>query len=132
MGAAENKKLIKTYFKYIQTGDARLPLMLADDVTWWVPPGSDMAGLYEGKPKVLELMGSGVGLYDQTTPMTIDVQEMVAEGGTVCVQFVLSAKTAKGRDYRNHYHFVFKLKRGKISAVKEYVDTKYAHDVLFT
>jgi len=48
------------------------------------------------------------------------------------VQFVLSAKTAKGRDYRNHYHFVFKLKRGKIAAVKEYVDTKYAHDVLFT
>ena len=132
MGAAENKKLIETYFERISTGDPKLSEMLADEVTWWVPPGSDMAGLYEGKAKVLELMGSGIGLYDQTVPMQIDVQEMVAEGNTVCVQFVLSAKTAKGRDYRNHYHFVFKTKRGKISAVKEYVDTKYAHDVLFT
>ena len=130
MGAAEAKKLIKTYFKLIATGSPKLPDLLADDVTWWVPPGSDMAGLYEGKAKVLELMGSGVGLYDQSSPMVIDVEEMVAEGNTVCVQFVLSAKTAKGRDYRNHYHFVFKLRRGKISAVKEYVDTKYAHDVL--
>jgi uncharacterized protein len=132
MPASDAKKLIKTYFKRIQTGDPRLPDLLADDVTWWVPPGSDMAGTYEGKAKVLELMGSGIGLYDQTVPMQIDVQEMVAEGSTVCVQFVLSAKTAKGRDYRNHYHFVFKTKRGKISAVKEYVDTKYAHDVLFS
>ena len=132
MAAADAKKLVKTYFKRIQTGDPKLPELLADDVTWWVPPGSAMAGLYEGKAKVLELMGSGIGLYDQTVPMTIDVEEMVAEGNTVCVQFVLSAKTAKGRDYRNHYHFVFKTKRGKISAVKEYVDTKYAHDLLFS
>ena len=130
--ANDAKKLIKTYFKRIQTGDPTLPDLLADDVVWWVPPGSDMAGTYEGKAKVLELMGSGIGLYDQTVPMQIDVQEMVAEGSTVCVQFVLSARTAKGRDYRNHYHFVFKTRRGKISAVKEYVDTKYAHDVLFS
>jgi uncharacterized protein len=132
MGAAENKKLIQTWFERISAGDPNLPEMLADDVTWWVPPGSDMAGTYEGKARVLELMGSGVALYDPTTPMTLDVQEMVAEGSVVCVQLVLSAKTAKGRDYRNHYHFVFELERGKIRAVKEYVDTKYAHDVLFT
>ena len=72
MGAAEAKKLIKTYFKLISTGSPKLPELLADDVTWWVPPGSDMAGLYEGKAKVLELMGSGVGLYDQSSPMLGD------------------------------------------------------------
>ena len=132
MGTAENKKLIATYFERISAGDPTLPEMLADDVTWWVPPGSVMAGSYEGKAEVLELMGRGVGLYDPTTPMTLDVQGMVAEGSTVCVQLVLSAKTARGRDYRNHYHFVFEVEQGKIRAVKEYVDTKYAHDVLFT
>ena len=132
MGAAENKKLIETYFARISAGDPKLTDMLADDVTWWVPPGSAMAGTYEGKAKVLELIGSGIGLYDPTTPMTIDVQQMVAEGSTVCAQIVLSARTAKGRDYRNHYHFAFEIERGKIRAVKEYIDTKYAHDVLFT
>jgi hypothetical protein len=132
MGAAENKKLIRTYFKRIATGDPKVAEMLADDVAWWVPPGSDMAGTYEGKAKVLEMMGSGIGLYDPTVPMKITVEDMVAEGSSVCVQFVLEAKTAKGRDYRNHYHFVFKLRRGKIALVKEYVDTKYAHDLLFS
>lgn len=132
MGAAENKKLIRSYFKKIATGDPTLPDLLADDVVWWVPPGSAMAGSYEGKAKVLELMGSGIGLYDQTVPMKITVEDMVAEGASVCVQFVLEARTAKGRDYRNHYHFAFKLRRGKIVLVKEYVDTKYAHDLLFS
>lgn len=131
MSASENKDLIESYFQKIATGAPDLPDLLADDIVWWVPPGSDMAGTYEGKAKVLELMGSGVNLYDPSEPMTIDVEEMVAEGDTVCVQFVLSAKTAKGRDYKNHYHFVFKLAHGKICRVKEYVDTKYAHDLLF-
>ena len=71
MGAAENKKLIRSYFKMIATGSPKLPELLADDVVWWVPPGSDMAGTYEGKAKVLELMGSGVGLYDPSVPMKI-------------------------------------------------------------
>ena len=118
MGAAENKKLIKSYFKMIATGSPKLPDLLADDVVWWVPPGSDMAGTYEGKAKVLAFMGSGVGLYDPSVPMKISVEDMVAEGSSVCVQFVLEAKTAKGRDYKNHYHFVFKLRRGKIALVR--------------
>jgi ketosteroid isomerase-like protein len=132
MDAAANKRLIETYFDKIAKGDPTLPEMLADDVVWWVPPGSDMAGTYRGKPAVLEMMGKGIGLYSPTEPMRISVEKIVAEGDDVCVQFVLEATTAKGRRYRNHYHFAFALRGGKISSVKEYVDTKYAHDVLFS
>ena len=132
MGAASNKRLIAGYFDKITKGDPTLPEMLADDVTWWVPPGSDMAGTYRGKAAVLAMMGAGVGLYSQAEPMKITVEKMVAEGDDVCVQFVLEALTAKGRRYRNHYHFAFTLRGEKIAAVKEYVDTKYAHDLLFS
>jgi ketosteroid isomerase-like protein len=132
MGAAENKRLIESYFDKIGRGDPTLPELLADDVVWWVPPGSDMAGTYRGKTAVLEMMGKGIGLYSQTEPMKISLEKIVAEGDDVCVQFVLSAKTAKGRDYRNHYHFAFVVRGGKIAHVKEYVDTKYAHDLLFS
>jgi uncharacterized protein len=132
MAAGESKKLIESYFARISQGDPTLPEMFHDDIVWWVPPGSDMAGTYQGKAAVLEMMGKGMGLYSHTDPMTIHVEELVAEGDTVCAQFVLAAKTAKGRDYRNHYHFVFKLRGEKIVLVKEYVDTRYAHETLFT
>ena len=132
MGASENKALIEQYFQKISAGDPSVPDAFADGITWWVPPGSDMAGLYEGKEAVLGMFAKGIGLYSQTDPMVIEVGELVAEGDTVCAQVVITAKTAKGKDYRNHYHFVFKLSAGQIREVREYVDTKYAHDVLFS
>jgi hypothetical protein len=131
MGSPENKRLVKDYFERVGSGDPSALDVLSDDVNWWVPPGSDMAGLYEGKEAVIGLFMKGVGLYSQTDPMKIRVEELVAEADTVCAQVIIEAKTAKGREYRNHYHFVFKLRDGKIRAVKEYVDTQYAHDVLF-
>ena len=132
MGIAENKQVITEYFGSLAKGDYPAAIgKFADDITWWVPPSSPMAGTYEGKDAVLGLFASGTGLYDPSVPMKISVEDMVAEGASVCVQFVLEAKTARGRDYKNHYHFVFKIRRGKIALVKEYVDTKYAHDLLF-
>lgn len=131
MAPAENKQRIRDYYAKVSSGDPSVPDLLTDDVTWWIPPGSDMAGFYDGKPAVLGMFARGLGLYSQSDPMRIEIEELVAEGDTVCAQVVIAAKTAKGRDYENHYHFVFKLRDGRIRAVKEYVDTRYAHDVLF-
>jgi ketosteroid isomerase-like protein len=80
---------------------------------------------------VLGLFAKGIALYSTTDPFRVHVEELVAEAETVCAQVVIEARTAKGREYRNHYHFVFKVRDGKIRAVKEYVDTLYAHRVLF-
>jgi hypothetical protein len=131
MGAAENKRLVKDYFDCVSRGDPGALDFFSDDVNWWVVPGSDMGGLYEGKPAVLGLFAKGIALYSTTDPFRVQIDELVAEAETVCAQVVIEARTAKGGEYRNHYHFVFKVRDGKIRAVKEYVDTLYAHRVLF-
>ena len=126
-----NKAVVHEYLRAMSSGDPRLPELLTEDVTWWVPPSSPLGGLREGKAKVLELMASGVGLYDMTVPFEIEVEAVVGDGDWVAVQMVMSARTAKGQPYRNHYHFAFRLRDGKICAVKEYVDTLYAQRMLF-
>ena len=130
MGSAENKALVQEYFQKIQSGDASLPELLHDDVEWWVPQGSRMGGTVRGKPAVLELMGSSVGLYDPSIPLKVTIEEIIAEGDWVCVQFVIDAKTARGADYHNDYHFAFRIREGRIARVKEYVDTAYANAML--
>jgi uncharacterized protein len=35
-----------------------------------------------------------------------------------------------GKTYQNKYHFLFQVRDGKIQAVKEYLDTTHANDVL--
>lgn len=133
MGAAENKEIVRKYFEAVNKGDSETVVgTFADDCVWWVPPGSDMAGTYEGKEAVLGLFGQGVALYDPNTPLKVEIQELVADGDKVAAQVVISAKTAKGKPYKNHYHFAFRLRNGQFVHVKEYVDTAYAHRVLFS
>ena len=126
-----NKELVRRYLRAMSSGDPALPELLTEDVTWWVPPSSPLGGLKEGKPAVLALMGSGIGLYDATVPFGIEVEAMVADDEWVAVQMVMTARTAKGADYRNFYHWAFRVRDGRICAVKEYVDTLYAQKMLF-
>jgi hypothetical protein len=41
-------------------------------------------------------------------------------------------ETFLSRIYENYYHLMFEVTNGKVSAVREYVDTLYAKDVLFS
>ena len=129
MGIEENKALVREYFRRMQAGEPTVAEMMDDEITWWVPQSSELGGTHRGKAKVLELMGKGVDLYQ--LPMKILVEEMVAERDWVCVQLVVEAKTAAGRPYRNDYHFAFRIRDGRIAAVREYVDTQYAKELLF-
>lgn len=126
-----NKQLVRRYLAAMASGDPTLPDLLSDDVTWWVPPSSPLGGLHEGKAAVLALMASGVGLYDASVPFGIEVEVLIGEGEWVALQMVMTARTAKGAPYRNHYHWAFRVRDGRICAVKEYVDTLAAQRLLF-
>ena len=131
MDTARNKEIVRGFFAAMSRGDPKLPELFCDDIGWWVPPEANLGGLHQGKPAVLALMASGIGLYDLTTPMRVEIEQLVAEGDWVCAQLVIEARTARGEPYRNHYHFAFRLRDGRIALVKEYVDTLYADRKLF-
>jgi ketosteroid isomerase-like protein len=131
VSTSENKLRVRAYFDAMGRGDPSLPDLLTEDVTWWAPPSSPLGGLHEGKDAVLKLMGSGIDLYDRNAPMKIDISSMVAEGDRVCVEMTLEARTARGEEYLNHYHFAFRLRDGRICEVREHVDTLYAQRKLF-
>jgi hypothetical protein len=129
MGIEENKALVREYFRRMQAGEAAVADLMTDDVTWWVPHSSELGGTHRGKAAVLAMMGKGVDLYQP--PLRVTIEEMVAEREQVCVQLVVEAKTAAGLPYRNDYHFAFRVRDGRIAGVREYVDTKYASELLF-
>jgi ketosteroid isomerase-like protein len=126
----QTRALVQRYFEAMQAGSKALPELLADDVSWWVPPSSPLGGLHEGKAKVLALMARGVALYDG--PLAITLESLIAEGDRAAVQLVIDGRTAKGEPYHNFYHFAFRVRDGKICAVREYVDTLYAQQKLFS
>lgn len=130
--ASINKQIIRDYFDAVASGaNEKVAAILADDVVWWVPPSSPMAGTYEGKEAVFGMFAKGVSLY-APEPMKIEILGMVADDEKVAAEVHITAKTAKGAEYSNYYHFLFTIGGGQIRGVKEYVDTLYAQRTLFS
>ena len=129
MSSENTKALVCRYFELMKAGSPELPALLSEDVTWWAPPSSPLGGLHEGKAKVLALMGQGVALY--SGPLRVTIESLIAEGDEAAAQLVIDGRTAKGEPYHNFYHFAFRVRDGKICAVREYVDTLYAQRMLF-
>ena len=107
---------------------------LRDDVVWegmgmdYLPNGSR----YEGKDAIVrDLLPTLTEVYDLET-LAFDVRGIVADGPNVVVEWVVNAKTPRGRSYDNvAYCVVFSVTDGAIGAVREYTDTRYAKRVLF-
>ena len=55
---------------------------------------------------------------------------LTAEGERVAVEAESYGETATGKIYNNLYHFLFEVRDGKIQAVREYLDTIHAKEVL--
>jgi ketosteroid isomerase-like protein len=128
MTISENKALIRSYFDAISHGEADIADLFADEISWWVPAGSDFGGLHEGKEAVMAFLAGGVGYYAEEAPMLITIEQIIAEDDWVACQFTIEATTASGKPYKNYYHFAFQIEQGKIRFVKEYLDTHYAKE----
>jgi len=128
---ARNLALIERYFGLMASGDPELASLFADDARWVTPASSPMAGPFEGKAAVLELMGGGIGLYDAEYPFEIHQDAAAATGESVFVEMTMTARTSHGEPYKNRYVFVFTIREGLICEVHEHLDTLYAQKLLF-
>ncbi len=125
------RAIVERYFEMMRAGDPEIASLFADDVRWIAPGSSPVGSLHEGKPAVLELMSTGLGLYDTTRPMEMDFTAIAAEGERVFVEMTLRATTRSGEPYENQYVFVFCIRDGRIIEIHEYLDTLYAQEKLF-
>ncbi len=52
--------------------------------------------------------------------------QVTAEENRVAVTAESKGKHSNGKEYNNHYHFLFTIENGKVIKVKEYLDTEHA------
>jgi hypothetical protein len=132
MSAEESKKIVLGFVEDLSHGNLdNVTAAFADDVTWWLPGSLPVSGTYTGKKEVLEGFFGKALPYFEPNSMSIHVQSAIAEDNAVAVEWIAKGKSAKGKTYENYYHVRFDLKDKKIQAVREYVDTLYAKDVVF-
>jgi ketosteroid isomerase-like protein len=132
MSADESKKFVLKFIEDLSAGNIdAVTAAFADDVSWWLPGSLPVSGTFNGKKAILEdFFGTAFPFFAPDT-LSIHVQSAIAEDNAVAVEWIAKASTAKGKTYENFYHVRFDLKDGKIHAVREYLDSLYAKDVLF-
>jgi uncharacterized protein len=128
MSVEANKKVVADFFENRSAGNGPAILAaLADSATWWLAGNFALSGT-RTKQQFAELLGGLGSKIDG--PLTLKVTGVTAEGDKVAVEAESYAKMKSGKTYQNQYHFLITLHDGKIQAVKEYLDTAHADDVL--
>lgn len=123
MDSQSNKEVVLQAYAALNAGDsAGYFSRMADDVQITYFGNHRFSRTFRGKadimqnfvPPLLERLEGSIKLH---------VTNAIAEGDQVAVEARGEARTKDGRDYNNLYCILLKLKNGKITEIREYMDT---------
>ncbi len=120
-----NKATITEFMQVFSSGDVDGILSrMTDDATWWV--AGNIPGISGTKDKAgFKEMVSGIAESTTTGAIRLTPHAFTAEGERVAVETESYTELKNGRVYNNLYHFLFTVRDGKISSVKEFLDTEH-------
>jgi hypothetical protein len=127
-----NKKIVEDFLATFSRGDIDgVGEGLADDATWWVLGSIDnFSGSYT-KQEMVAMLPNFKTIY-VTGALKIEPSTMTAEEDRVAVEAEGHAELTNGRVYNSLYHFLFRVRDGKIASVREYLDTDHGRAIFFT
>jgi uncharacterized protein (TIGR02246 family) len=126
-----NKAIAVAYLKAISSGDTdALADMFTEDGVIIVESNTKLPPEIRGREPIREFM-RGIPLLFPDTGLAIHPDEMTAEGDRVAVVAHSDAVHVSGKPYRNRYHFLIRIRDGKIVASHEYLDSLHLSDVFF-
>lgn len=124
MSTQLNTELAKNYVRLLEAGNLDGALALTtEDAKFWTPGPGHMS-----KTQFREFFAP-VGQMVEQIKFTFD--HSTAEGDRVALEANSEAKLTNGREYRNRYHFLFLVRDGKLSEVREYADSAPARAAFF-
>src|SRR5271170_2657404 len=126
----ENRQLIIDAWKAFSTRDPeRVGAVFAPDAQWLAPPDNATAlaidGTYElfGRDRIVRFITEEFQRVF-VSDVAWEIRGIYADGDHVVVEQRFEATLASGGHYENDYCFVFVLRDGLITEVREYMDTQ--------
>ena len=129
MTAAEMERLATAYFTLVARGDrSGLLDLMVPDLRWVVPRGAvePFAGVHEGAEAIIDMMLGSVGAAFEPGSQTTTPVRWIPGDDVIVLEARIEARATDGRRYENDYAFFFEFRDGRISEIREYVDTRTA------
>ena len=123
MSVQENVQIVKDAYAAFGRGDIQgLLALLAEDIEWISPGGAvPPADTHRGRAAVADFFQKLSGTVEFSS---FETREFVAEGDRVLVVGFDSWRAkATNRTFEGHWVMAFTVRNGKVTNVREYVDT---------
>jgi ketosteroid isomerase-like protein len=124
MSTQENVQVVKDAFAAMGSVDKRGLLSLTtEDIEWIIPgEGWPLAGTYRGHAGLMDLLQKVSETVEFSYP---EPPEFVAQGDRVLVVGVSRGKVkATNKTFEDHFVFGITVRNGKLTNVREYVNTQ--------
>ena len=128
----DSTQVIERYVAALVAGDEpAIRDSFADDATWWLVGDLPISGTWNGRDAITDEFLATAMAYYEPGSVSLEVTGMLADGDQVTLEWTSRSRTAAGEPYENFCIGVFTVRDGRIVAVREYMDTRYAHRVAF-
>ena len=104
--------------------------LLADDATWTIMTPSLGAEPLQGRRAIVDFFAAANGVFEGGGGPAVTITRVVAEGDAVAVEASGTGPLVNGNTYDNRYHFAFDTRDGRVTAVREYMDSLHVVNVM--
>lgn len=137
MAPEHNKQTIVDAWKTFGSRDAqRIAAVFTEDAEWLAPKGNATAlalgftGHMIGREVIVRFLAEEFHKLF-VADVSVEFLGIYCDGRTVIVEERMRATLASGRKYDNNYCFFFEFTDGRISKVREYMDTQRGRACIF-
>jgi ketosteroid isomerase-like protein len=104
--------------------------LMTDDIVWSVMArGVPGAGEHHGPDAIFAFIKPVRALFEPGSPV-ITLRSLVSSDKTVVMETHGGGQLKDGRTYDNHYVMSLDVRDGRVSALREYMDSYYVHQLL--
>ena len=124
MSIQENVQIVKDFFAAMSRGDKQGLLALSAEDIEWIIPGEDwpLAGTHRGHAGLAALLQKASDTVETSYP---EPPEFVAQGDRVLVLgFAKRRVKSTKRTFEDRWVFAITVRNGKLTNIREYVDTQ--------
>ena len=122
MGTLENKAFVRKAYEGMSMSDSVFLDCLSEDATWTFFGNHVFAGTFNGKQDIIDRLLIPMARVVESFKFHID--NLIAEGDQVVVEGRGEAPTKSGGSYNNTYCIVVTVRDGKISKIREHLDSE--------
>ena len=124
MSIEKNVQTVKDFFAAIGRGDREALLALVAEDIEWIIPGKDwpLAGTHRGHAGLENVLQKANETVETSYP---EPPEFIAQGDRVLVVGFATGKIkATNRTFEDHWVFDIAVRNGKVTKIREYIDTQ--------